>query len=385
MRILILGNMANDGYSVAKAMRKLGISAELGINISDFGMALPEWEDASADGLDPYDLIHNRFNWQPPEWIIYFDFRNRDRLQSAFVEKVGARIGLWKLARGYDVIEAGQPYSLYAQFFGRPYCVYDAGWIRYLPDGKGVRMRLARRAYSRANRIMFTNPDTLRIFESAHWIRIDRLRFTPFAIDPEKYRPFSDSEIRELRKKDPAEIRLFSPARQIWHEKGNDLLIRAFEEFSRAGHHARITLVDWGPDAERSKTYARDLGIASKIDWIKPVTKNRLIQLYNTADVVLDQFVLGSWGTAAPEAMSCGRPLLMFIDKIYIARCFASLPPLLNCRTSTDILNNLTLLFEDDRFRRSYGERLREWVIQTHHPEAVAKTHCTILEEALTK
>jgi len=383
MRVLILGNMANDGYSVAKAMRKLGISADLGINISDFGMALPEWEDASADGLNPYDLIHGKFDWQPPDWIVYFDFKNRNRLQDAFLEKIKARIDLWNLSCKYDVVEAGQPYSLYSQFLGKPYCVYDAGWIRYLPAGRGIRMRLARRAYSKANRVMFTNPDTLRIFESVSWIKIGRLRFTPFAIDPEKYRTFSASEVYELRKNDPADIRLFSPARQIWREKGNDLLIHAFGEFSRIYHHARMTLVDWGPDAERSMAYAKDLGVAGKIDWIKPVTKNRLIQLYNAADVVLDQFVLGSWGTAAPEAMSCGRPLLMFIDEIYVGRCFASLPPLLNCRTSTDILNNLTLLVEDDGFRRSYGKRLREWVIRTHHPEAVARTHCAVLEEAL--
>ena len=57
MRALILGNMANDGYAVAKQLRKMNADVDLAINISDFGMALPEWEDGIFnDNADPYDL-----------------------------------------------------------------------------------------------------------------------------------------------------------------------------------------------------------------------------------------------------------------------------------------------------------------------------------------
>jgi len=57
MRSLILGNMANDGYAVAKQLRKMNVDVDLAINISDFGMGLPEWEDGNFnDNADPYDL-----------------------------------------------------------------------------------------------------------------------------------------------------------------------------------------------------------------------------------------------------------------------------------------------------------------------------------------
>ncbi len=36
MRILILGNMANDGYAAAKGMRKKNVDVNLAVNISDF-------------------------------------------------------------------------------------------------------------------------------------------------------------------------------------------------------------------------------------------------------------------------------------------------------------------------------------------------------------
>ena len=54
MRSLILGNMANDGYAVAKQLRKMNVDVDLAINISDFGMGLPEWEDGNFnDNVDP--------------------------------------------------------------------------------------------------------------------------------------------------------------------------------------------------------------------------------------------------------------------------------------------------------------------------------------------
>ena len=56
LRILILGNMANDGYSVAKALWKMNMDVDLAVNSSEFGMALPEWEDGDiSTNIHPYN------------------------------------------------------------------------------------------------------------------------------------------------------------------------------------------------------------------------------------------------------------------------------------------------------------------------------------------
>ncbi len=57
MRILILGNMANDGYAIAKGLWEMNMEVDLAINSSDFGMALPEWEDGDIkNNIDPYNI-----------------------------------------------------------------------------------------------------------------------------------------------------------------------------------------------------------------------------------------------------------------------------------------------------------------------------------------
>jgi len=110
-----------------------------------------------------------------------------------------------------------------------------------------------------------------------------------------------------------------------------------------------------------------------------------LIQYYNIADIVLDQFVLGSWGTSTPEAMSCGKPVLMFYKKEYILRAFGEEPPILNSFSEEDIFSNLMKLAKDMDFRKEIGRKSRDWIIKTHSPKVVAKKHLEILQSSIDK
>src|SRR5213593_1025734 len=102
------------------------------------------------------------------------------------------------------------------------------------------------------------------------------------------------------------------------------------------------------------------------IVWVSPVPKNMLIKYYNAADVVLDQFTLGSWGTSTPEAMACEKPVLMFYKKDYIIRSFGEEPPILNSFTEDEIYSNLIKITRNREFAIELGKKSREWIIRTH-------------------
>jgi glycosyltransferase involved in cell wall biosynthesis len=144
-------------------------------------------------------------------------------------------------------------------------------------------------------------------------------------------------------------------------------------------------MVAWSIDEAKSKKLVNDLGISNNVIWINPVPKNQLIQYYNIADIVLDQFVLGSWGTSTPEAMCCGKPVLIFYKKEYILRAFGEEPPILNSFNEDEILSNLLKLAENKDFRNELGKKSRDWIIKTHSPSVVAKIHLDILESSLAK
>jgi glycosyltransferase involved in cell wall biosynthesis len=141
-------------------------------------------------------------------------------------------------------------------------------------------------------------------------------------------------------------------------------------------------MVAWSEDEQNSKSLVEALGISDKIVWIKPVPKNQLIRYYNAADIILDQFVLGSWGTSTPEAMACGKPVLMFYKKEYILRAFGKEPPILSSLSDDDIYSNLLKIATDQAFAADMGNKSREWIIETHSSRVVAQRHLEILQKS---
>ena len=392
MRLLILGNMANDGYSAAKGLRKKNVEVDLAVNVSDFGMGLPEWEDADIpDDMDPYSFSFNKTSkvWNAPDWIRYFDFKNR-LSKSHIFEKIKARIDIIRMVRSYDIVEAHSPYSIYTQFAGIPYVPYDAGLIREFPYRNDFRYKLAKRSYRKAKKILFTNSDTISIFHKEWYIDKEKLEFVPFAIDPEKYKPIDASNLRNTLLKKNEDFLVFSPSRQYWQKyngKGNEKMIRAFAKFVDCFPNSRWVIPKWGPDYNKSKSLIESLKIEEKITWINPLPKNKLIQYYNAVDIVIDQAELGGWGTSTPEAMSCGKPTITSWkgedgkNEVDVISCFGESPPVLHGYYVDEIFNNLLELRKDEEYRKHLGEKCREWVKKTHNPELVAQKHLEVLEQ----
>ena len=389
MRILILGNMGNGGYSVAKELRKMDTDVDLAVNISEFGMALPEWEDGKfSENVDPYSFKVNKekVEWNTPDWIRYFDFKNKLPRAKYLIEKIKARIELIKMIREYDIVEVHVPFSIYTQFSGIPYVAFDAGMIRYFPDQNDIRFKLAKRGYSKAKKILFTNPDTLPIFENQKYIDKKKLTFVPFAIDPEKYKPINAQELREKYCKNN-ELLIFSPARQQWEVKGNDKIISAYARFIKKFPNSKFIMVDWSTDRENSKKLAHSLGLSNKIFWISPVPKNKLIEYYNAADIVIDQVILGGWGSSTPEAMLCEKVTITSWagknrqHESNVIKCFGESPPALHAWHEEEIFNQLLILSKDEDIRLELGKKCRDWIIKTHNPRLVAQKHLEVLEK----
>jgi glycosyltransferase involved in cell wall biosynthesis len=345
------------------------MEADLILNKQDFGMAFPQWENGQFVGkVDPYSLDSQAFQTlrSSPSWVKIWD---QERFGSDILSHSVNRIDLYRLVKGYDLIEAHAPFAIYAQFLKAPYIVYDAGWVRYFPFGDDSRDRLARRGYMKARAVLVTNPDTFYIFDKLAYVK--RTLFMPFVIDLEIYRPMRTT----VRNGFDCDLLLFAPSRQIWHEKGNDKLLRGFAQFLQGRKIKSLLIItDWGPDAQRSKRLAEELGISRYVRWLKPVHKRELVQYYNAADVILDQFVLGSYGTAAPEAMACEKPVIMYYSKPAFTRSFGKHPPLLNAYTPDEIAEHLDEC-SSRPYRKEIGRKSREWVAEQHNWRLVVERH----------
>ncbi len=73
----------------------------------------------------------------------------------------------------------------------------------------------------------------------------------------------------------------------------------------------RLTLVDnfrW--NLKLAPEMVRDLGLSSRVDFAGRVSTERLVQLYNEAEIVVSPSLYEGFGLPAAEAMACGKPII---------------------------------------------------------------------------
>jgi glycosyltransferase involved in cell wall biosynthesis len=365
IKIAHIGNMANDGYATVKALRENGFDADLLIDLSDFGMGLPHWEIHSIEG-DPYKMTISKLNDYPlPEWIkVYSKEKNVFKKAS----------DMFRVARDYDILHCHFPTFNFIQFTKTPFLIYEAGFLRkiqnyYVNEGmkraspsfsRYPRMnweRLGADAYRKAECVTWTNTDMIDMI--SHVEKKEQV-FIPFAIDEKRYAP------RPVEAHD--ELRLLNPSRQCWDVKGNDRVLRAFVRFIKAGYKAHLTLVDWGYVEDVSEAKNILSPVNEHVTWVAPMSKPKLIEAYHDADVILDQFILGGSGTTGYEAMSCGKPLMIYFNDS-AAKCYGEAPPCVNVRTEDEILAGLVEMVDGEK-RERLGAQGRSFV-ERHLSEKV--------------
>lgn len=369
MKIGLVMNMANNQWLIAKSLRRAGVEADLIINAKDFGMGVPHWEEADIVGVDPYAMDMDELSkyYRLPEWVKVWN-------PSDLHVSPQNVINLLYMVKEYDLLQLSPPSVVYLQFMGKKFVVHEAGWIRKFPFLDGAAEKLARRGYSRAECVVMTNPDCYSLLEK---IKYRNEIFIPFIVEADRYRPIPTERKGDI-------LTFFHPTRHVWNVKGNDRLLCAFAKFLGRGYKARLLMVDWGTleDAERSRSLVMSLGIENSVEWLSPCSKPRLIQLYNRSDAVFDQFLLGSYGTTAPEAMGCGKPVAMYLEQYWNKRCYGEVAPVMNVRTTDEIFDAMVKL-TDPNLRRKLGEDSRNYVVQHHSPETVAKQYIRLYEEIL--
>lgn len=432
LRVLHVGNIANNAYVNAKLLRRAGVEADA---LCDEWRIFcqPEWEDAELEGVfDADERLRPGAadGWRKPDWALRPSApgpdsrrarwaseqlrllkdlprlaRRRRELASDYAPlrptlggDLGVldlvRVSMWKqglerqvgslsaLFGGYDVVQLNGAYPAFIPLgLPRiPYVAFEHGTMRELPFEDTSRGRLLALGYRQSAKVIITNPD---VVAQARRLGVENYVFVPHPLDEEKYRP-GPSKLRAELEAEGVDFVLLCPSRHDWDIKGSDRMLRAFAEFVRADRpRALLILNEWGTELGRSRALIEELGIGRNVCWLRPLPKLRLIDAYRAADVVLDQFLIGTFGAVAPEAMACGTPVVMAFDSEIHRWCFSELPPVVDARTPEQIYSALRRLAEDDGERARLAQLGREWIERHHGWRLVADRHIKIYDEVL--
>lgn len=473
MKVLHIGNIANNAYNISKALRdKAGIEADCFTDHYTHYISQPEWEDADLDAPPPCDDYTpvdwksiNLHGFQRPEWYTEttkeliahcvqltppdFVMRFPEFLQCNYFAKEesnlhheilnnrhnkimdtlnghlsGCKDGptsmAWKqflvqksrevclpnhalqitdmerylmpcdkmlgwIFSHYDIIQTYGVNALFSplQFAPSvPHINFEHGTMRDFPLQNTPIGRKAMFAHKRAFANIITNADCV---HSARKMGLNNYLFIPHPVDDSKFMVTRDPEFRKkLLQEHDATSLFLATARQNWQLKGNDRVICAFARLvGKTGRGPKLLLGGWGQEIERSKALIAELKMEDHIAWLPPLPKKILAKYINASDAILDQFTLGIFGTTTPEAMACGKPVLLHYNAADHEWCLPEDPPVINVQTAEEIEKVLLKIIDNPGWAENIGKESLEWFKQFHSLDLVVNRHVKLYEKIM--
>ncbi len=185
-----------------------------------------------------------------------------------------------------------------------------------------------------ADNIYSVNPDIL-------YNLPDFAEFMPYAnFDPKLYP-------QKSQKQDDDTIKiLHAPSNRAI--KGTDYVLKTYERLKKENYKVELVLIENLPN-------------------------DKAINLYQKADIVVDQLLAGWYGGFAVEAMALEKPVLCYLrEKDLEFVPFKDKIPIINT-TSETLYENLVNLIEDEKLRKEIGKKSRAYVEEIHDPIKIAK------------
>ncbi len=216
----------------------------------------------------------------------------------------------------------------------------------------------------------------------------------PQAIDTKLFSPDVGSLPRNNRSES---ITIFHPARmaftpdpvliEIGACKYNDILLKGFAKAVDLGVDARLRLVEreGAADQDLGKQLLSDLKVSDRVEWFSTGTPTQftwreMADLYRSSDVSTDEF--GGWfGLAALEGVSCGKPVINYLEADVMESEYPDGHPFLQTSDGDQVCEVICML-TDPESRTTIGDASREWVL-AHHDRSVVARKCESMLAAL--
>lgn len=156
-----------------------------------------------------------------------------------------------------------------------------------------------------------------------------------------------------------------------WGVKGTDIAIRALSIIKDS---VEVFIISHGRDFSKTLVLARKLGLSVRV--LPKVPHEKMNQYYWNADIVIDQFRLGSLGLVSLEGIACGRPVITYVSSQYGEyREY----PLKDLRTEEEIAE--AIMNADEKL----WEAEYSYLVRNHHPQRIVGEILRIYDEVRTR
>ncbi len=209
-------------------------------------------------------------------------------------------------------------------------------------------------SFQRAAAVLCITPDILPIVQTIY----PKARFFPGPIDTNFFVPQHEC----LNTPRPWTILLFARLDRV---KGCETTVQGIVSFTKHHPEVHVKLLEWGPE----KDFYKDL-FGNMFEFIPRVAPCLVRSLLQSADVVVGQVFLGALGLSELQAMSCAKPVVASFN---YDNTYTTPPPLCQATTAQEVDAQLEYLFQHPDEAKALGQLARQWVIEHHSNQALAK------------
>ncbi len=405
MRIGLVGGMANAMYCFTRVLRQQGYDAEYVEDEQDaFPMSQPLWEEVPLTldwrrfGPELLDVqgwqeLAGRCGWQEPAWIVRPEGR-RAKIDVRRLVRAARWTGDRDLRRLYGYLRRLEPVverlrsydrlivcgvrSIEAMMSGTPYVFWPHGGdvhiVPFRSDTPFDRAfaRLTRAAISRAEVAGTHDPMIAAALQEMG--RREPIPYLPFLVDDNRYSPGQpqSSLANGIVERAGGRRILLLASRQDFFWKGTDRFARAFARTVAAGAPLYLAVSPWGADVEPTRAIFAEAGVLDSVHYLdSAVSKPLLRDLFQIADLVVDQFNVTAFGALMLEAMACGTPVLINLDLDAFRSRWPGYvpPPTLAASTEAEIAAVLRGIADDAVGLEELSRTGRSWIEEHHGPE----------------
>lgn len=394
LRFAFTGNIANNMYQRLRALSAHGTTSDLILNPQDTNlMSDPRWEEfdgavpADVDRLDESVLANGTVRPLTGRTIATAqtsDWPSRlEELRRTYRPKDLERwpeffslLPMLETLRGYDAVFGAQvPFVPYLA--NMPYLLSQTGSDMRIAANRGDSYgELHRAAYRNATAFLIVNPWSL---AHARQFGLRNMILLPAILDETIYRPGPPILREEWRAQVGGEFFVLSTARMNDELKGSSVALRGFARFARQMPGARLVIVEWGQEKDLARKLLGEAGLAERTVFLPLSGKRRLIACLQSADCLLDQFVLKQMGGTAREALGCGLPVVMRANAVHYDALFDGALPVLNAATEEEIAAAMQRLHDEPDHRDAVKAASRQWFLDNISGARWAKSYRTVL------
>ena len=198
--------------------------------------------------------------------------------------------------------------------------------------------------------------------------------YLPFLVDDNRYSPGQpqSSLANGIVERAGGRRILLLASRQDFFWKGTDRFARAFARTVAAGAPLYLAVSPWGADVEPTRAIFAEAGVLDSVHYLdSAVSKPLLRDLFQIADLVVDQFNVTAFGALMLEAMACGTPVLINLDLDAFRSRWPGYvpPPTLAASTEEEIAAILRGIADDAVGLEELSRTGRSWIEEHHGPE----------------